>query len=203
MSHVLVSAGRTNTDLLHVASLTNTVSLFIQLTCWSPASPARDTIPLLLAAGKDCNLQSTPGLCRMGAVHEAASLLSVEAAPVILLSPDLWDPGIILFPPPNRGEGKVPQLHMLERTNWWMVLLDVLNQEWPGRALVVPTTGSGSRNCGLGLLGKLLLVRQQGQGWLVLRGGLAHCSKSSQLQSHGYWKRPKWEGKHCPCVLAG
>lgn len=55
-----------------------------------------------------------------------------------------------------------------------MVLLDVLNQEQPGGALVVPTMASesglsfcmwGSRICGLGLLGRLLLVRQQGQGW--------------------------------------
>lgn len=55
-----------------------------------------------------------------------------------------------------------------------MVLLHVLNQEWPHGALVVPAMASesglsfcisGNRNCGLGLLGKLLLVRQQGQGW--------------------------------------
>lgn len=70
--------------------------------------------------------------------------------------------------------GKAPQLHILERTNWRVVLLDELNQEWPGGPLVVPTMASwsglsfciwGSRNCGLELLGKLLLVRQQGQGW--------------------------------------
>jgi len=70
-----------------------------------------------------------------------------------------------------------------------MVLLAVLNQEWYGGALTMPATGSGSgfspcmgmsRRCGSGLLGKGLLMSQQGQGWWF-RGEIClvladHCS---------------------------
>lgn len=76
-----------------------------------------------------------------------------------------------------------------------MVPLAMLNQEWRGGALPMPTTGSASgfsfcmgrrRRCSLGLLGKGPLVSQQGWGWWFRREAcliLVDCRSCKDLGS--------------------